>query len=60
MDQLDIDQNGEVTALTDGLVLIRYLFGFRDDALVAGTVDEQALRSTAEIQEYLESLMPAD
>jgi len=59
LDQLDIDQNGEVTALTDGLVLIRYLFGFRGAALVAGTVDEQALRSTAEIEEFLESLMPA-
>ena len=40
--QLDIDLDGEVTALTDGLLLIRYLFGFRDDALVKGALSSQA------------------
>jgi hypothetical protein len=58
-DQLDIDNNGEAHALSDGLLLIRYLFGFRDDALVTGAVAEDALRTTQEIELYLESLMPA-
>jgi len=58
-DQLDIDNNGEALALSDGLLLIRYLFGFRDDALVTGAVAEDAVRTTQEIELYLESLMPA-
>jgi hypothetical protein len=58
-DQLDIDNNGEAHALSDGLLLIRYLFGFRDDALVNNAVAEDALRTTQEIESYLESLMPA-
>jgi len=58
LDQLDIDQDDQVDPLTDGLLLIRYLFGFRDDALVADAVGEDALRSTAEIEQFLESLMP--
>lgn len=59
MAQLDIDEDGEVDPLTDGLLLIRYLFGFRDAALVADAVGENAARSTAEIEQFLESLMPA-
>ena len=31
--ELDIDGNGEVGALTDGLLLIRYLFDFRGESL---------------------------
>ena len=34
----DIDGNGEVDALTDGLMLLRYLFNLRGDSLIAGAV----------------------
>ena len=34
--QFDIDGNGATDALTDGLLSLRYLFGFRGDALTAG------------------------
>ena len=34
--QLDIDGDGESKALTDGLLLIRYLFGFTGDSLLRG------------------------
>ena len=47
-DGLDIDGDGEPRALTDGLLLIRYLFGFRDDALVNGAIGDGATRRTAE------------
>ena len=33
-DRLDIDGNGQVDALTDGLLILRYLFGLEGDALV--------------------------
>ncbi|MDG1783073.1 MAG: hypothetical protein P8H52_05715 [Porticoccaceae bacterium] len=35
---LDVDGSGEVDALTDGLLLLRSMFGLTDDALISGTV----------------------
>ena len=36
---LDIDADGDVDALTDGLLLLRSMFGLTDDALATGVVD---------------------
>ena len=47
-DGLDIDGAGEPRAITDGLLLIRYLFGFRDEALISGAVGDGATLRTAE------------
>jgi uncharacterized protein (DUF1800 family) len=44
---LDIDGNGQVDALTDGLVVLRYLFGLRGDALIAGVLADDATITTA-------------
>jgi DNA-binding beta-propeller fold protein YncE len=54
----DIDGNGELDALTDGLLLLRYLFGFSGAALVTGAVDTlDCTRCEApEIEPYLEAL----
>lgn len=50
----DIDNNGEVAPLTDGLLALRYLFGFRDDALIANAVASDATRNAAiDIESYL-------
>ena len=38
----DIDRNGNVDALTDGLIILRYLFGLRDYALIAGVVADDS------------------
>ena len=52
----DIDGDGKETPLTDGLLIIRYLFGFTDQALVQGAVDSSATRSTAaDIKAYLDA-----
>ena len=54
--ELDIDGDGAAKALTDGLLLIRSLFGFSGDSLIAGAVGEQATRKTAsEISSYIEN-----
>ena len=45
LEQLDIDSDGETDALTDGLLLLRYLFGFRDDTLIAGALSTSAVRN---------------
>ena len=53
VEQLDIDGDGETDALTDGLLLLRYLYGFRDDTLIAGSVSSLATRnSSSEIETY--------
>jgi hypothetical protein len=54
----DIDDNGEVDALTDILILLRYLFGLRGDGLIDGAVPENAERTTAtEIEDYIANHM---
>ena len=56
---LDVDQNGSFDALTDGLILIRYAYGFRGDALVSGVIASDAERTTAgEIEAHIQTLLP--
>ena len=58
--ELDIDGDGEAGALTDGLLLIRYLFGFSGDSLISGAVSENAQRTTAaQIEAYISERIPA-
>ena len=53
-DNLDIDNDGNVDALSDGLLILRYLFGLTDDPLTTGVVSDDAQRySAADIEEYL-------
>ena len=55
----DIDGSGNVDALTDGLMLLRYLFGLRGASLIDGAVANGAARQSAEdIEAYIVSLMP--
>lgn len=51
---MDVDQNGQVDALTDGLMLLRYMFGLRGAALIQGALGSGAARNTAAlIEAYL-------
>ena len=57
--ELDIDGDEEAKALTDGLLLIRQLFGFTGNALISGAVGETAERATASsIQSYIAQRLP--
>ncbi|UVW34028.1 hypothetical protein NYF23_08255 [SAR92 clade bacterium H455] len=57
-DSIDIDGNGTADALTDGLVILRYLFGLRDDVLINGVIASNATLSDAsDISAKIESLM---
>jgi hypothetical protein len=52
----DIDQSGSVDALSDGLIFLRYLFGFRGEVLLNNAISPDAKRTSAtEIEEYLDS-----
>jgi hypothetical protein len=42
--QLDVDGDGYPDALTDGLLIIRYLFGLRGSSLTAGAVNPLGTR----------------
>jgi len=56
-DLADIDGNGDIDALTDGLLTLRYLFGLEGDTLINGVV---ATRTTSEeIEAHLETLTPS-
>jgi len=59
-DLADIDGNGQIDALTDGLLTLRYLFGLEGDTLIAGVVASDATRTSAvDIEAHLKTLMPA-
>lgn len=51
---MDIDLNGDIDALTDGLLYLRFLFGLTGDALIEGAVALDAVRTTADqIEAYI-------
>jgi hypothetical protein len=53
----DIDGDGHLSPLSDGLLILRYLFGLRGDALISGVVSEFAERNSYdEIINYLDTL----
>lgn len=58
MEVADIDSDGQTNALTDGLLLLRYLFDIRDYSLTNGVVGTDALRTSSEdIADYINQFM---
>ncbi|MBT4590820.1 MAG: hypothetical protein HOC55_02180, partial [Porticoccaceae bacterium] len=58
--ELDIDGNGKAEPLTDGLLLIRYLYEFSGDSLIKGAIGAGAERDTAEeVEDYIRERVPA-
>ncbi|MBK7474177.1 MAG: hypothetical protein IPI73_29465 [Betaproteobacteria bacterium] len=49
----DIDGDGAYDALTDGLLMLRYMFGIRGPALTGGATGTGATRNTPEIETLL-------
>jgi hypothetical protein len=55
----DIDGSGGFDALTDGLLLLRYLFDFRGSNLVSDVLSQTATRTSGDaIAQYIEQYMP--
>jgi beta-glucosidase-like glycosyl hydrolase len=51
----DVDGNGEVDALTDGLLVLRYLFNLRGESLISNVIANDATRTTVvSIEAYLD------
>lgn len=58
---LDVDGDGEGRALTDGILVLRYLAGFQGDALIAGAVNFDGSRTTAStIEAWLSQFINGD
>ena len=56
--KLDIDNSGDVKPLTDGLLVLRYLFNFRGNTLINNAIGNNATRTAApDIEAYLQSIM---
>ena len=59
MSIMDIDNDGSIGALSDGLLILRYLYGMRAYDLIRDVVSQDATRtSVEEITVYIDSLMP--
>ena len=57
----DIDGNGEIDALTDGLLVLRYLFELRGNALTVEVIGDNATRNDpTDIATYIESYYPGN
>jgi hypothetical protein len=55
----DIDGSGHIDALTDSLLLLRYLFNLRGESLVSGAISGDADRSAAaDVEAYILKRMP--
>jgi hypothetical protein len=55
---LDVDGNGNLDALTDGLLIMRYAFGFRGSVLINNAVSSGSTRTTAaQIEQYVAGLV---
>jgi Tol biopolymer transport system component len=54
---LDVDGDKSVTAATDGVLLVRWLLGFRNTALTTGALGVGATRNASQIDSYLTGLI---
>ncbi len=55
----DVDGNGRVDALTDGIIIIRYIFGIRGAALLQDAIAPDATADGATIEAHMAGLSPS-
>ncbi|MBP8297719.1 MAG: fibronectin type III domain-containing protein, partial [Burkholderiales bacterium] len=56
--RLDVDGSSTVEPKTDGMLILRYLFGLRGNALIAGALHPQATRTAIpDIEAYIQALL---
>ena len=57
-DLIDADGSGQIDALTDGLLILRFLFGLEGDDLTKGVLAPDATRDSNQVYEHLLQLTP--
>ena len=55
---LDVDGDSNADAMTDGVLILRYLLGLTGSALTQNALAPGATRNAAQIEAYLLTLMP--
>ena len=55
---IDADGSGQIDALTDGLLILRFLFGLEGDDLTRGVLAPDATRDSYQVYEHLLQLTP--
>ena len=56
---LDVDNNGRVDALTDGVLILRYMLGLRGQSLIVGAIGSGANPGTAlAVEQAIKALVP--
>jgi hypothetical protein len=55
---LDVDGDGSIDALTDGLLIFRFMSGLRGAALTHNAIGTGASRSAMQIEDFLHAAMP--
>ena len=56
--KIDIDNNGDLDALTDGLLILRYLFGLTGETLTNNVISSNAVRADSDdIESYMNGLL---
>ena len=58
MPYLDVDGNGQVDALTDGLMILRKLLGLTGTAITQNAIGANPTRAAVDIEPYIQSLRP--
>ena len=57
MPSIDVDGNGSFDALTDGLLILRYVFGFRGQTLIDGALAGNCARcDSVSVEAFIASL----
>lgn len=56
---LDVDGNGQVDALTDGLMILRYMLGLTGAAMTQGAIGVGATRTVPQMDSYMQNITPA-
>ena len=57
-DLIDADGSGQIDALTDGLLILRFLFGLEGDDLTKGVLAPDATRDSGQVYGHLLQLTP--
>jgi hypothetical protein len=56
---IDVDGDGQATAMSDGVLMLRFLAGFNGQALISDFISENCTRCTSEeITSYLNEVLP--
>ena len=55
---LDVDGNGDLDGLSDGVLIMRYMLGMRGQSLIDGAMGRNAPRTASQVEAAIQALLP--